>query len=199
MNFFAAVSALVEGRQARVETDIQQKVLGQKISWEKQNLDIAGQQTSQAEEAQRREARQLMGAGRAAIAQSGVGFGGSSADIMKQSATNAELDALNIRYAGTIERMSILNEIGMMEFEKDVVKMRGQQAMRMRWGNAAGALFGGSSSSGMSSTAQGTSNSASGNRRATPTIASLTKGSNTWAATKTGAYGGYGRKGTGGG
>jgi hypothetical protein len=196
MNFFAFGSALAEGRQARVETDIQGKILGQRIKWEQQNAEIAGQQTSQAEEMQRREARQLLGAGRAAIAQSGIAMSGSAADIMKQSATNAELDALNIRYAGTIERMGILNEIGMMEYEKDVVKMRGQQAMRMRWGNAMSGLLGGQTGGGMASATQGTA-STNQNKRSAPTIASLTKGSNQWAASKTGAYGGYGRKGTG--
>lgn len=195
MNWFAFGNALAEGRQARVETDIQQKILGQRIRWEQQNLEITGQQASQAEEQQRREARQLLGAGRAAVAQSGIAMTGSAADIMKQSATNAELDALNIRYAGTLERQSILNEIGMMNFEKDVVKMRGQQAMRMRWGNAMSGLFGGSTGSNMSSATQGTARSMNANKRETPTIASLTKGSNQWAKSKTGAYGGYGRKG----
>jgi hypothetical protein len=194
MNWFAFGQALVEGRQARVETDIQGKILGQRIRWENQNLEITGQQTSQAEEQQRRESRQLLGAGRAAIAQSGIAMTGSAADIMKQSATNAELDALNIRYAGTLERMSILNEIGMLNYEKDVVKMRGQQAMRMRWGNAFAGLFGGNASSGINSTTQGASKSGGYMKRDTPTIASLTKGSNRWAASKTGAYGGYGRK-----
>jgi hypothetical protein len=196
MNWFAFGSALAEGRQARVETDAQQKILGQRIRWENQNLEIAGQQTSQAEEQQRREARQLLGAGRAAVAQSGLAMTGSAADIMKQSATNAELDALNIRYAGTLERMSILNEIGMLNYEKDLVKMRGKQAMRMRWGNALSGLFGGQTGGGMGSAAQGTARSMNANKRETPTIASLTKGSNQWAKSKTGAYGGYGRKGS---
>lgn len=55
---------------------------------------------NQQEDQQRRRARQIIGAQAAAGAQSGVGPGGSQALALEDSATQAELDALNIRYEG---------------------------------------------------------------------------------------------------
>lgn len=63
----------------------------------------AVQQAGQSEETQRRIADQQLGAARAGAAQSGVGLDGSAADVVQQSATNAELDALNIRYGGVLK------------------------------------------------------------------------------------------------
>ena len=56
-------------------------------------------ETGAAEEAQRRQATQALAKMQAAQAQSGL-VGGSTADVYRQSAIDAELDALNIRYEG---------------------------------------------------------------------------------------------------
>jgi len=56
-------------------------------------------ETGAAEEVQRRQATRQLGAMQAAQGQSGV-VGGSTADVYRQSAIDAELDALNIRYQG---------------------------------------------------------------------------------------------------
>jgi hypothetical protein len=74
------------------------------------NARMAGQQANQREEQIRRENRMQMGEQAAAIAQSGTGPGGSNALIVEQSATNAELDALNTRYEGQVRRTSFLNQ-----------------------------------------------------------------------------------------
>lgn len=52
------------------------------------------------EEAQRRQFRQFQGTQAAAIAQAGTGYGGTSSNVMDQSAVQAEIDALNTRYRG---------------------------------------------------------------------------------------------------
>lgn len=64
------------------------------------NAISVNQQTSAKEEAQRRQFAQVQGEANAGIAQSNTGFLGTNADILKQNAINAELDALNIRYQG---------------------------------------------------------------------------------------------------
>lgn len=112
------------------------------------NAQASAQQYSAEEERVRREARQVMGAQRAAIAQSGVGFGGSSADIMRQSSIQAELDALNIRYAGSLERTGLLNEAGAQRFNAAQSRANAKMARRMRWVSAIGAGLGGYSSAG---------------------------------------------------
>jgi hypothetical protein len=67
------------------------------------NLDARANQTlaetGAAEQAQRRQSTQALANMQAAQAQSGV-VGGSTADVYRQSAIDAELDALNIRYEG---------------------------------------------------------------------------------------------------
>lgn len=55
------------------------------------------------EEAVRRQGRQAMGSLRAAIGQAGIGYGGSARDIMRESAGNAEYDAMIARYEGLVE------------------------------------------------------------------------------------------------
>lgn len=65
---------------------------------------VAAAQGYADEETQRREARQVLGAQAAALAQSGTGTGGTNAALIQQSATNAEMDALNIRYAGLLKK-----------------------------------------------------------------------------------------------
>lgn len=60
------------------------------------------QQAGEREAAKRRQTAMILGTQRAAIAQSGGGMGGSAADVMQQSATNAELDALTLRYEGEL-------------------------------------------------------------------------------------------------
>lgn len=57
-------------------------------------------ESTAAQAAQRRRARELLGEQRAGIAQSGTGFGGTNADLLEKSETLAELDALNLAYEG---------------------------------------------------------------------------------------------------
>lgn len=92
-----------------------------------------GQQASAAEEALRREQRQFLGRQRAAVAESGTGFGGSNDDIMRQSMAQAELDALNIQYEGNIERLNLLEQAKMHDYNKKSLKARAKQTMRTRW------------------------------------------------------------------
>lgn len=62
------------------------------------------------EEALRREARQVLGAQAAAMAQSGTGLGGTNEALVRQSAALAELDALNIRYRGLTQAKALRAE-----------------------------------------------------------------------------------------
>lgn len=139
----SGISQLVQGRQQRNAIDVQRDIEQFNIKVQEQNAALTAQQTSAREEQVRRAARRALGAQRAAVAQSGTGMGGSNAALMGQSTANAELDALNVRYAGTLERMGILNDISMRRFNDAVLRKQGKQAMRLRWFNAAAAFFGG--------------------------------------------------------
>lgn len=141
---FNAVGALIQGRQQRNEIDRQRDIEQFNIRVGEQNAALAGQQASAREEEVRRRARRALGQQRAAIGQSGTGFSGSNAAIVAESSTNAELDALNVRYAGQMERMGILNDVTMRKYNDAVLRKQGKQAMRLRWFNAAAGFFGSS-------------------------------------------------------
>ena len=69
-----------------------------------QDADTALQAGNANEEAQRRKSAVEMGRLRAGMAESGIGLNsGTASDLVEQSAMNAELDALNTRYQGTMQ------------------------------------------------------------------------------------------------
>lgn len=106
----------------------------------RQQADNASAVAGQKEEAQRRAARIFQGQQRAAIAESGAGLGGSNADIERQSEIFQELDALNIRYEGTLQRKGLLDQASLYDIQAE-------NAMTAGYIGAAGKLFGGLSSS----------------------------------------------------
>jgi len=97
---------------------------------------VASQQAGQREDAIRRAGRQVLGKQRAAFAQSGGGMGGSAADVMRQSGTNAELDALIARYEGDLQRGGYISEGRARRFA-------GQQAWKASKTKAVSTLLGG--------------------------------------------------------
>jgi hypothetical protein len=81
----------------------------QKSQADKFNADVmaneksaAANQANAQEGIVRRQSREMLGRQAAAFGGAGVGYGGSSATALDQSAINQELDALNTRYKGTI-------------------------------------------------------------------------------------------------
>ena len=76
----------------------------------RQQGKVAQDQAFADEQAQRREARQVLGAQAAATAESGTGMGGSNAILLRQSQIEAELDALNTRYGGQVKRAGLYSE-----------------------------------------------------------------------------------------
>lgn len=175
---FGAIGQLVQGRQQRNQIDVQRDIEQFNIKTQEQNAALTGQQTSAREEQVRRSARRALGAQRAAVAQSGTGMGGSNAALMAQSAGSAELDALNVRYAGTLERLGILNDIEMRRFNDKVLKKQGKQAMRMRWFNAASSFFGGSTAQQQPGQAMPTAYSAYGQAQIYNAPATTSSGAN---------------------
>ena len=85
--------------QADSEADVMRLQAGQLDA----NAGVNDAQTALREGLQRRRAGEVLGEQRASIAQSGFGSGGTMGDISAQSATNAEMDALSIRYEGRVK------------------------------------------------------------------------------------------------
>lgn len=99
------------------------------------NAQTTSMQAGAAEEAQRRKSNLVLGEQRAAFAQSGVDpSSGSGLLVQQQSATNAELDALNIRYQGLMQSRGLLAQAGLDRRQGQIF---GQNAA---WAGVNGAL-----------------------------------------------------------
>lgn len=72
----------------------------------------AQQQALREEEGLRRGSRLFLGRQAAAIAQAGIGSGGTAGLLADQSGTLAELDALNTRYQGVLQGGGLLARAG---------------------------------------------------------------------------------------
>lgn len=105
----------------------------------RQNAVAASEQAAAEEARQRRIARQVQGAGRAAVGASGVSLEGSPLDILEQNAINEELDALNIRYRGQLAARSA-------NIEADQYSLSARTAKTSGYLSAAGKLLSGAAS-----------------------------------------------------
>ncbi len=135
-----ALGAIQQGNAAKKAADYNAGQLEQGAALERQ-------QANEREEAQRRQARQVLGSQRAAFAQSGGGMGGSAADVMAQSATNAELDALTLRYEGDLKARG-------MEAQASSERYAGAVAKRNSRMQAVGSILSGAAMYGSMQAAQ---------------------------------------------
>lgn len=135
----AFAGAMIQGREEANAMRDQAEVEKYHAAIAEQNARQTGQRASAEIERSRRASRQVLGEQRAAIAQTGttVEFG-SNVDIMRQSTTNAELDALNIQYAGEVERGNFLEQKKMREYQHRALRQAARQKMRTRWVSAIG-------------------------------------------------------------
>ena len=93
-----------------------------------QQSQVARQQAGAEEEAQRRQNRQFLGTQRAAMGQSGVGFGGTPGMLYDDNAMLAELDALNIRYGGEQQAANLINQANEAGISAKLLKQNAKQA-----------------------------------------------------------------------
>jgi hypothetical protein len=100
LNIVSAVAG-VGGSVADGQASAAQRGYGALLA--RENSKMVGDQTAARELAVRRDAAQTLGEQRAAVAESGTGFGGSNGLIMAQDSALAELDALNTRYEGQLK------------------------------------------------------------------------------------------------
>jgi len=101
------------------------------------NATIVQQQAAVSEAAARRDARRAIGKAEAGYGASGVvGSEGSPLEVLQDSATEAELDALTIRYNG---------ELGAMGYRDDatMARMRGSNAQTEGYFRAGSAILSG--------------------------------------------------------
>lgn len=103
--YLAAAAAVASVGSAVAGAQASRKSASYNAAIAANNAKVAGQQASVNEDAQRRRADMALGREAAGAADSG-GLSGTNLDTFQQSATNAELDALNIRYQGKLGVMT---------------------------------------------------------------------------------------------
>ena len=140
---FGAISSIQAGQAQAASYKSQAQASEYNATIQAQNATVARQQANAREELQRRQARQVLGAQRAAIAQSGTGLSGSNADIYGQSAANAELDAMNIRYEGELDARGLLAQSELSKYDAKVAKMNAKTAKKGGYLGAGSALLSG--------------------------------------------------------
>lgn len=144
----SALGAVGSAQSAQQQADIQALSDKRDAEIAEANAEITLAQTSAREEALRRDARQKLGASRAAIAQSGTGLLGSNADIYSQQAREAEMDALNLRYSGLLEATGLLNQKNTSLFNAASATASGKAARNAGYIRAGTTILSGPSGSG---------------------------------------------------
>lgn len=139
----SAFGAIASGDQASQNADAQAAAANYNATVQRQQADQALAVANADEERQRRAGRAVLGQQRAAIAESGGGFGGSAFDIMSDSATAAELDALNIRYQGQLQSRGFRAQAGLSDYEAAMARSNARQARIGGYIGAGAALLSG--------------------------------------------------------
>jgi len=106
----SAVGAISQGTSAANAANYNAKI-------QQNNALTAARVAAAKEEAQRRQANLALGEQSAALAQAGIGLGGSAADVQRQSRINAALDALNIRYEGQIQSQNYRADAELLKYQ----------------------------------------------------------------------------------
>lgn len=114
----AVASAAIGVGSAVASADASRKAAHTNADIERQKADMAQEQAATNEDAQRR--RGAMATGRAAAgAAQGSGLDGTNVDLLQQSATDSEIDALNIRYGGQIGALSSNEQANFSDMQAD--------------------------------------------------------------------------------
>lgn len=122
-----AIGAGVQGAQAKNAADYNSKVMG--IEGQ-----VSGMEANEATNTNLRQSRMALGKSTAAAVESGGGISGSTGAVLHQNTVNAELDALNTRYAGILRRDSFDEQARNDKFE-------GQNAETSAFLSGAGSLL----------------------------------------------------------
>lgn len=122
-----AIGAGVQGEQAKQAGDYNAKIMGNEAA-------VSGMESNQATLAQLRKGNMALGRSTAAAVEAGGGVQGSTGAVLHQSATNAELDALNVRYSGLLRQNSYNEQAGLDSQE-------GKEAMASDFLSGAGGVL----------------------------------------------------------
>lgn len=138
-----AVGAIQSGRQAQAAAQSEANM----AEYQGKVQDIQARQAYAAagreEEAQRRQARMVIGQQLAASAEAGAGLNG---DLLRTSIFDAESDTQAIRYEGALRAQGLTEQAAISRSGADAARSRGRAAMAGAGLSAAGSLLSGATS-----------------------------------------------------
>jgi hypothetical protein len=140
-----ALGAIKQGQAQSAQAQAAANAAEYNATVTRMNADVAAMQGSAAEEQQRRQFRAFEGAAIAAAAQSGAGLEGSNADVIKQNAVAAELDALTIRYESQMKARGLMAQSELDRMQAQASRRAAKDAMTGAYLNAGASLLGGAS------------------------------------------------------
>jgi hypothetical protein len=138
-----AVGAIQQGKAQKAQANAQATAARYNANLRTMEADIARSTAGRREEQMRRASRQVLGKQRAGIAQAGVGFTGSSLDLMDQSSFMAELDALNVRYEGNLRSHGLMAQAQQDLYSARAYEASGKNAMKQAYISAGASLLSG--------------------------------------------------------
>lgn len=129
------VGQLSKAQSASAGYTAQSQAMGYAAEVNRQRAQVAYEQGAQQEDQSRRDARQHLAQMSVSAVESG-GAQGSGADLIGQSASRAELDALNIRYGADLQARGALNEATLDQYSSQVARNNASYAKSAGWLNA---------------------------------------------------------------
>lgn len=140
----SAFGAIQQGNAASASYKAQAQASEYNAKIQEDNAARISREASIKEDNLRRQQAYFLGRQRAAIAESGVGLGsGSALDIQQDSETQAELDALTVRYEGETQRRAFLQDASLQRYEGSVARMNASEAKKAGYIGAVGSMLGG--------------------------------------------------------
>jgi hypothetical protein len=130
----SALSALQQGRAGAMAGEYNARVA-------EQNAVLAIEQGIEEEKLLRASARRTISSARAGFGASNIAIEGSALDFLQESASNAEQDALNIKYQSELKAYSYRTQAAMERFS-------GENARTASYMGAAGSLLSAGASAG---------------------------------------------------
>lgn len=140
----SAFGAIQQGHSQAAALNAQAQASSYNAAVSRQQAEQALRVSSAQQMQLRREQRQQAGVRRAAAAQAGVGMGGSTADVLEQSRTLEELDALNVAYEGSLRARGFSTQADLDEFYARSYRSQAKSAKRAGYLQAAGNVASGS-------------------------------------------------------
>lgn len=139
----SAAGSLFSGYSQAANSDANAKIANYNAAQARQASDQALRESSANEDAQRRKSAGEMSRQTAALAESGMGLdSGTAVDLTGQSSLNAELDALNIRYAGQLKSNAYQTQAVGFDNEAAMDRANAKQQRIGAWFNAASSALG---------------------------------------------------------